>query len=365
MIPVLPTIRRAAAVLLVCSSISLAACTSSDSGGGATTTKAPKPVEVGAVLQGIADDVIVPSYEALGSGLDGLEAATGELCASPSEANLVAAQDAWREAATAYQGTRAAGVGPALDARLMSDIGFAARERVISLLLESGDPVDVAAMEQEGSAARGLYAAEIALFGEGTEALTSAAGARRCEYAASVSTLMVQAAAPVIEQWTSGDAGEQLVEGLDGGPQSSVAALVNEATQRLTEIDGMGLRDMAAASGVEDLDASRVGGPADQRLAERKALLAGISALTGDGSDGISALVGAKDANAADRLVDAQAKADETLAALPDAVADAFDDPKAIDAASKAVDELKVLLSTEVATKLGVTITFSDSDGDS
>jgi predicted lipoprotein len=350
---------------LICGSLLLAACSSGDSGGGATTTKAPKPVDVGAVLQGIADDVIVPSYEALGTDLDALEAATAELCATPSEANLTAAQAAWSEASMAYQQTRPAGVGPALDVRLMSDIGFAARERVISILLDSGDPVDVAALADEGSAARGLYAAEIALFGEGSDTMTSADGARRCEYVASVATLMVQAADPVIEQWTSGDAGTKLVKGLDSSPQSSVDALVNEATQRLTEIDGMGLRDMAAAKGVDDLDASRVGGPADQRLADRKALLAGVSALVGDGSTGISALVGAKDADTAARLVAAQAKADEALDALPDSVADAFDDPAAIKAASKAVDELKVLLSTEVATKLGVTITFSDSDGDS
>jgi len=63
--------------------------------------------------------------------------------------------------------------------------------------------------------------------------------------------------------------------------------------------------------------------------------------------------------------VAADEKAGKDLAALPDSVADAFDDPAAIKAASDAVAKLKVLVTTEVASQLGVTITFSDSDGDS
>ncbi len=363
-LPALRSLRRAALASLACGALLLSACSSGDS-VGSTTTKAAKPVEVGEVLETFAAEVIVPSYEALDAGLAGLEAATAELCESPSAASLEAARDAWVEAVEAWQGTRAAGVGPALDKRLMSDVAFAARPRGISLLLESGDPVDVAAIADEGAAARGLFAAEEALFGEGSESLTGAEGARRCEYAASVATLTARAAAPVIEQWTSGEAGDALVAGLDGSPQSSVAALTNEATRRIGELDLMGLRDMAEADSFDDLDEARRGGAADQRLADRKALLAGVSALVGDGSTGLSALVGAKDADTAARLVAAQAEADEAMAALPDSVAEAFEDPDAIAAASNAVAELKVLVSTEVASKLGVTINFSDSDGDS
>ena len=355
------------AALLV-GALVLSACSSSSDGGGSgtsTTAAKPVPVDVGEVLQGLAEDVIVPSYEVLGTSLATLATDTQALCDAPSEAALTAAQEAWTEAVAAYQRTRPAGVGPALDDRLMSDLGFAARQTVIDDLLESGDPVDHDAVADEGSAARGLYAVEIALFGEGSDTLTSAEGARRCEYVASVAAVAQEAAQPVIEQWTDGDAVDQFVAGLDGGPESSVAFLVNEVTQRLTELEGMGLLDMTTAETVDDLDPSRVGGPADQRLADRKALMAGISAAIGDGSTGISALVGAQDAGTRDRLVAADEKASKAVAALPDSVAEALEDPKAVQAASDAVTELKVLVSTEVASKLGVTITFSDSDGDS
>ena len=362
--PALEPVRRAVLAALACGTLLLTACSSGGS-EGASTTEAVRLVEVDEVLQGIADDVIVPSYEALGSGLADLETATAALCEAPSTASLDAARSAWLDAVTAWQGTRAAGVGPALDERLMSDVAFAARPHVIRLLLERGDPVDVAAIDDEGAAARGLYAVEEALFGEGADELTGPQGARRCEYASSVATLAADAAEPIVERWTSGEAGQELVAGLDGDAQSSVAALANEATHRLEELDAMGLRDLAEASGPGELDETRRGGAADLRLADRKALLAGVSALVGDGTTRLSALVAAKDADTAERLVAAQAKADDAVSALPDSVTEAFEDPEAIEAAATAVADLKVLVSTEVASKLGVTITFSDSDGDS
>jgi predicted lipoprotein len=351
---------------LVAGALLLSAC-SSDDGGSAksTTTDATAKEDVGKVLQGLADDVIVPSYVALGSSLQTLEDATTSLCADPSDVALAGARAAWGSAEESYQQTRPVAVGPAEEARLMSDIGFAARPTVIDDLLASGDPVDAKALADEGSAARGIYASEIALFGEGSDALTTAEGARRCAYAASVATLSSQAAEPVVEAWTDGDATKQLVAGLDGGPQSSVDELVNTVTQRLNEIDAMGLRDMAEAKGIDDLDPDRLGGPANQQLASRKALMEGIFGAIGDGDTGISALVGAHSTDTRDRLVAANEKAYDAMADLPGSIAAAFDEPAKVDAASKAVQELKVLLSTEVASQLGVTITFSDSDGDS
>ena len=75
---------------------------------------------------------------------------------------------------------------------------------------------------------------------------------------------------------------------------------------------------LAEADSADDLDPTRAGGPAGYRLADRAALLAGISAAVGDGTSGVSALVGAKDADTMQRLVAAQEEADEAVAALPD-----------------------------------------------
>lgn len=362
-------LRRVAVVVAVVGALLLAAC--SDDGGdeggdGATSSSSAttREVDADAVLTALADDVIVPAYQVLGESLDALATTTADLCATPSPAALEAARDAWRDATVAWQRTRGFGVGPALDERLMSDVGFAARERVVTLLLEGTDPVDEASVAEEGAAARGLYAAEILLFGEGSDALATG-DPRRCEYAASVAALAAEAAQPIVDAWVDGEARTAFVEGLDGGPQSSVDALVNEVSHRLDELDLMQLRDMAEAGSVDDLDETRLGGPADERLAERAALLTGMAAAIGDGETGISALVAGKDADTADRLAEATTAASDALGELPPSVADAFDDPDDIAAASDALANLKVLLSTEAASLLGVTISFSDSDGDS
>ena len=53
------------------------------------------------------------------------------------------------------------------------------------------------------------------------------------------------------------------------------------------------------------------------------------------------------------------------MSALPDSAEASFAEAEALDDAATAVAELRVLLSTEVASQLGVTVRFSDADGDS
>ena len=78
---------------------------------------------------GLGDSAIAPAYGRLGTSLDDLAASVDALCTTPSDAALDAARSAWREAIGSWQATRAGGVGPAMEARLMSDVAFAARAR--------------------------------------------------------------------------------------------------------------------------------------------------------------------------------------------------------------------------------------------
>src|SRR5690606_7017646 len=128
-------------------------------------------------------------------------------------------------------------------------------------------------------------------FGPGGDTLSTTDGARRCTYAASVASLAADAATPVVEAWTDGSAGDALVAGLDGGPRSSVSALVNEVSRRLQEVDQRGLRDLAAAQTLADVPDDRLDGPAGHRMADLRALAAGVSDAIGDRSTGVAALV--------------------------------------------------------------------------
>ncbi len=87
--------------------------------------------------------------------------------------------------------------------------------------------------------------------------------------------------------------------------------------------------------------------------------------MIGRDEEGLVALVAARSPETAERLQSATADAVAALDALPDAVAESFDRPEDVQTAADAVAELRVVLSTEAASQLGVTISFSDSDGDS
>jgi predicted lipoprotein len=358
--------------VLVVAGLALSACGDDDGGSGSGGSEGDSE-HTESVLRALGDDVIVPSYAGLVESLDGLTAALDTLCATPSAANLDAARATWREAAMAWPATRAGGVGPAMDRRLMGAVGYKARPQTVTTLLEGSDPLDPESLEQTGAAARGLSALELLLFDNGAGELTAPgeAGARRCEYARSASTLSGQAVQEVLDDWqgSSGDEpyADTLVSGVDGGPQSSVSALVNEVAHTLQTLDDKGLRQIAAAGSADDLPVTDRDGPAGYGLAELRGLHAGIVALVDgpSGDDGLRALVGGRDEEVADRLDAALTEATGALDALPDSIADTFAAPDDLAAASEAVAELKVVVGTEVASVLGVTIGFSDADGDS
>ena len=360
--PRTPQRLRRAAIGLCCLGLLAASCSDD------TEAPAAEAASPAAVLASLADGVIVPSYEALVDGFDSLDASLETLCGTPSTPALEAARGAWVEVSLAWRRTRAGGVGPAMDRRLMGAVGFLARPASVDALLASGDPVDPAALAEEGAAVRGISAIEVALFADGADVLARPDGGGRCEYARSATQLSGEATADVLADWTGGYR-DTFVEGMDGTEQSSVDAVVNEVVFRLQEIDDQGLRALVEAGSVEDLPANRHDGPAGTRLAELRALLDGVTAILegpdgGDGGDGVLSLVEDRSADTAARLRDALAAAQSAIAPLPDAAADAFADLPAVTAAAEAAAALKVLLGTEVASELGVTIGFSDADGD-
>lgn len=358
------TVRRST-IMFCAAGLLLAACTGGDDGGA---DDAGTEVDRGAVLTELADDVIIPSYEALAVGFDQLGASIQTLCAMPGREALEAAQADWRSVDQAWRRSRAAGIGPAMERRLVSSIGFLARADAIEEILAGNEPLDPAALDQAGVGVKGLSAIETALFAEGSEALSAGGGGgRRCEYAAAATVLAGRSSAAVLDDWTGPlDHRATFVEGMNGDEQSSTDAVVNETIFRVTELDDQGLRSLVEAESPAELTANRADGPAAYRLAELQATLDGVAAALGhEGDIRIVALLRGISTDTANRLQQALADAEAAMDALPDSVTAAFQDRPALEAARKAVAALRVLLSTEVASELGVTIGFSDADGDS
>jgi predicted lipoprotein len=362
-------VRRISAVLAACLLVLGAGACGGDDGGSSSSPSNGS----GAALRALADDVIVPGYADLADRLDALAAAVDELCGAPGDAALESARAAWREAAVAWPATRAGGVGPAMERRLMGAIGYPARPGTVSGLLEGDGPLDPDALASEGSAARGLPTLELLLFDAGSAALAAPdpAGARRCEYAGSAATLAASAAREVLDDWTGG-----YVDSLASGGQDSVAALVNEVAHTMQEVDDQGLRVLANAETVDDLPSAMREGPAAHDLAELRAMHAGVAAvvLGGSGSDsgsdsgpgGLLAVVEDRDPDVAGRLRSAVTESTDAFAGLPASTAEGITaQAAALAAAGDAAARVKVVVGTEVASVLGVTIGFSDADGDS
>lgn len=364
-----PAHRRLLSVLVALSvSFSAASCSDDDgtTGGSTTAPTVPAP-DRGDVLAVLAEGVIVPSYVRLGSDLDAFESAVGALCDAPGEASLDEARAAWRDAVDAWETTTAFGIGPAMEDRLMSEVGFAARITSIRRVLEGDRPVDVESVRSEGAAVRGLFAAEHVLFGEQAAELMSPDGNRACDYLGSVATLAAEKAAEVVDDWSDGEARDAFVEATGSDAEDTLPMLLNEVTHRVKAIDERSLRDIAAADSYEALAETRGDGPGAYTLARQRSALRGAVAVIGSGSNGLVGLVRERSPETADRLEVAATSALDAMDALPYSVAATFvvaDGAALVDTAAERVAALKVVLATEVASQLGVTITLSDGDGD-
>ena len=353
----------------------LVACSGDDDdGGGSGGASGNGDAAVGDLLDTLATGVIVPGYTDLVDSLGGLGTALDDLCAQPSPAGLDAARRAWDTAALAWQRTRPVSVGPAMDRRLMSSVAYPTRPDDVAEVLAGTGPVTPETLADSGASARGLATVELLLFEpDASDALEAGpADGRRCSYAAAATTLAGDAAQVVLDDWNGeGQAGEpytdQFVAGMDGDPQKSLSAVVNEVAHALQTLDDQGLRGISVAEGPDDVPTNQRDGAAGHRVADLKALLDTVQVVIEGpgGDDGLGQLVTARSEETGQRLDDALATAVETVGALPDSIPDTLAAPDDLAAASDAAAQLKVVVSTEVASLLGVTIGFSDADGDS
>jgi predicted lipoprotein len=314
------------------------------------------------VLLALADEVIVPAYETLEGDLEALTAAAADLCATPSAETLAAAQEAWRATATSWQGTRGGAVGPSMERRLMADVAFRARPDPVEDLIAGTDPIDTAALADKGSTFRGISLVEHLLFAEASAAeLVTPAGARRCSFIADVLPISTDAVSTVVEDWSSYRTA--FADGPEGDPLASVDELTNQVIACLTAIDDNGIRDLAMAESLDDALSTRRDGPGAYVMAEHRALLASVAAIV---EGGLGDLVADRSPETASRL---RSLVDDAVAAvepLPDSVDAAYTEQHdQLVAASEAIAALKVLMTTEVASQLGITVRFSDADGDS
>lgn len=348
---------RLAAALVVAVAVGAAAA-----GCGAGT---PDRAEV---LEDLADEVIVPAYERLAVSTEALADVTAELCSTLDPDALAAARRALEQARADWSYSEAVWVGPVMERRSWAVIDWPiSAAEIEELIADSSVEIDYDRLARRiGADQRGLGAVDYLLGPPGAAALDDLADRRRCAYLAGVAEVAAAEAALLPADWAADFEG--------GGPYRAVFAdpggtglddVVNDAVfllEAITDLElGIALGEMGS-----EADPSRIAeGPAGLGAADLASRLEGLRAVligAGETPSGLSPLLGGE---LTGRLAAQLASAAAAVAAIESPLLEAVAaSPQTVSAARAAIKDLQVTVATEVVSRLGVTIGFSDADGD-
>ena len=329
-----------------------------------------------AVLADLADEAIVPAYRQFDSAATALHAAAVRLCDAPSEAALADARTALDAARSAWAYSEPMWVGPVMDRRSWAVVRWpAAVDEIKALIADTSIELDRDRLANRiGADQRGLGAVEHVLYtdssgaaGTASAVLSALADPRRCGYLRGVTEVVAEEAAVVAAGWTedwdgAGPYRDQFsAEGGDG-----LDSIVNDTLFLLERITDLELGPALGAMGSEvRLDAIDEG-PAAAGAEDLVSRLDGVRAvLIGDQSAGagLAPLLGDElTGRLSDQLAAARAAASGLEPPLRRAAATSS---ASVAAARDAVKVIQITVATEVVGRLGVTIGFSDADGDS
>lgn len=345
--------RRVGAVVFA--AVLMAAC------GGGTPSRS-------SVLGDLADDYIVPAYQQFHRDAVALEDSVSAMCGSLNSGSLSDAREALAAARGSWSRTQAVWVGPVMERRSWGLVRWpVAYYEIDELVADVSIELDYERLSSRiGADQRGLGAADY-LLGYGDEVLDTLDDPRRCQYLTGVSEVIAEEAALLAADWSAsweeGDPYRDVFADADNGDLDRVVNDTLFLLERITDLElGNALGVMSRDANPEAIEEGPAGAGVDdlyQRLTGIQAVLIGI----GEDRAGLSPLLGD---DLTQRLVEQFEVAFDAVGAvrppLRHAVADA---PQTVIEARDAIKAIQITVATEVVSRLGVVIGFSDADGDS
>lgn len=185
--------------ILLFSALILTGC--SGGGGG----DAADEILTKAVFENYASGVIVPTYEELAAKASALREAITTLEASPTDANLQAARDAWAAARSPWEQSEAflfgpvdtSGYDPAIDS-------WPLNKTDLDAVLDSGKTIDAKFVKTLTDNQKGFHTVEYLIYGETSQKAAASITAREFEYLGAIADDLKKIALDLAASWTTG-----------------------------------------------------------------------------------------------------------------------------------------------------------------
>ena len=331
------------------------------------------------VLISLTDSIIVPGYEAVAEATSELRRSLDSLCAAPSLSLWVDARQAWRDARTPWMRSEATWFGPVMDRRSMRlvDWPLVEPERVEAMLIDNPAVTGVDVRDRLASTQRGLGAIEYVLFREDSLESLQDPSSTRCDYLTALGEVVESETGAIAADWavkrSTGAAYKDFFTGRSDSSldtDQAVAELVRTQVFLIRTVVDMRL---AGAMGLRDAKPDLLalpGGDGENALSDLRNEILGMRDMyfghEESGGPGISDIVlglsSETDERMRERFTSALAAIDAVEPPLRAAIAER---PEQVQAVYDRLSELQRTLSTEVVSLLGVSVGFSDTDGDS
>ncbi len=331
------------------------------------------------VVISLTESVIVPGYEAAAAASTELRSTIEALCAQPSEDALGNAQQEWRDSRATWKRTEATWFGPVMDRRSVGLMDWPEIEpdRIEAMLANSPATSEDAVRDGLASTQRGFGAVEYLLFQTDALDLLSGPSSGRCEYLVALGRVIESEANAVSKAWAQGGEGFPAYSEYFTG-RSNVSLVTSEATAEVVRTQVFLVRtlvDMRLApalglrEGGPDLSAIPGGGGRNALSDLRNQVLGMRGMYLGAGDPdglGISDIVRGLSGDADERMREQFAAALDAIDAVTLPLRTAVvEQPERVRAVHDRLAELQRTLNTEVVSLLGVSVGFSDTDGDS
>jgi predicted lipoprotein len=332
---------------------------------------APAAVSKQSMLESIGRSVLAPGYAQLAARAADLSIAANTLVSNPTPRSLARAQDAWRQALLAWRRTQAYAHGPAEDLGIYPRIQFwPPRRPSIERVLRADRPIDAAYVQELGANSVGLSTLELMLFDPGRDAagriaaFSGPSSGRQRQYLQGLVQDLVNQTRALADAW-QGPSGYAAAFGAGGQPQ--VNLLLNDMLEAIETGAENRLRIVIERHAEPKFRSELLeGGPSGTSQEGLLALLTGARAVFQGGAGvGVDDYLRMLKSPAAGRAETQFQNAIDAVRLLDGPLEDAIVARE--DAVKRAHEEcrlLEIMLKTEIASSLGVTLTFKARDGD-